>query len=109
MALIGFNVTGIAIIIGDVAMVPIGKSGKVEKRPREALKKWIKLDTGKTLIPCWKNDKGVDLSWSLLDGTELGCVGCMQIFEHILIQVVPDLLPLDSPSSLMTKVLAGKK
>lgn len=104
MALLGLNVTGIAVIIGDVAMVPVCKSGRIEKRTRKGLKKWIKLDTrfhGDSII-------GYD-SFLGLEGKEVKPEGCMKVFEDILIKCVPDWSLLDSPSSLMSKILANKK
>lgn len=110
MSLIGMNVTGIAVIIGDWAIVPIEKSGMLEKRPSESLKKWIKLDTGHK--PGLKLDtvRGIELiRWAKLEGRKVEYAGCMKAFKDVLIQVVPDWSPNDTPSSLMGKMLANRK
>ena len=112
-SLLGFNVTGIAVIIGDVAMVPIGKSGKIEERTRGALKKWIKLDVGNLCHHCVTKDrpagwKGVKYNFCRLSGAPVGYGGCMEAMKPI-ISRLPYWSPLDSPSSLMSKILNGKK
>jgi len=102
MALLGLNVRGIAVIIGDSAMVPVGKSGKIEKRPREALRKWIKLDSGIII------HKSSLCLFSDLEGNAVGNVGCMVAMKSILV-LLGYWSPLDTPSSLMSKMLAWRK
>lgn len=97
MAMLGLNVTGIAVIVGDEAYVPVGKSGRVEKRTRKALRKWIKLDTG------------VGSRHNALEGKNVDYAGCMKAFKDVLIEVITDWSPLDTPSSLMSKMLARRK
>jgi len=99
MSLLGLPVTGIAVIIRNEAYVPIGKSGKIEIRPRETLRKWIKLDTGRNLPLT---------SYVCLEGREVKYAGCMKAFRGVLHQVVPDWSTLDTPSSLMSKMLDGR-
>jgi len=112
MALIGLDVTGIAIIVGNEAYIPVGKSGRIENRTREALRKWIKLDTHISIgfldriagkRPLFGNQLHD------LIGKEVKYAGCMKVFRNMLIQVVPDLSPLDTSSSLMSKMLANRR
>jgi len=98
-ALIGLPVTGIAVVIGDYAIVPVGKSGKLRKCPREALRGWIKLDTGK-YFPLDE--------FYRMDERDLPPAGCMCAFNNVLTKVVRDLSAVDTPSSLLTKLLANR-
>jgi len=102
MSLLGLPVTGVAVIIGDEAIVPIGKTGKLEKRPRKALRKWIILDTGAG----FRNN-----GWLIikkLEGKNVGYAGCIKALGVVLEQVVEDYSSTDTPSSLMNKVLAKR-
>jgi len=109
-ALLGLNVTGIAVIIGDVAMVPVGKKGKVERRERKLLKKWIKLDVGALTRepPDGCGWRGVMFNFCRLEGVQIEKANCMTAMKPI-ISRLPYWSPLDSPSSLMSKILSGRK
>jgi len=95
-ALVGMDVSGIAVIIGDEAIVPRGKTGKLERRPRETLRRWIKIDTGK-YFP-------ID-EFYRMEGRNVPPSGCMCAFNNVLIKVVSDLSRVETPSSLLTKLL----
>lgn len=97
MSLIGLPVTGIAVIIWDEAIIPIGKTGKLQKRPREALKAWIKLDT--KIMP---NERDIALFYSL-EGQNVEYSGCMKAFYPFLNNI--GIKPTVDPSSYMSKIL----
>lgn len=100
MALLGMNVTGIAIVIGNEAIIPVGKSGKLEKRSREALRKWIKLDTR------FKPTEDLLRNFHALEGKAVKYAGCITAFQLILVEIRPGYRQAGTPSSLMIEVLA---
>lgn len=120
MSLIGLPVTGIALIIGEDAIVPIEQKTKnqlktkkksviLEKRTRKSLKKWIKLDTRMAFKNTGCVGKPLISEIIKLEGQHLGYAECMKAFKNVLIQVVPDWSPMDTPSSLMSKMLANRR
>lgn len=97
MSLIGLPVSGIGIIIWDEAIVPVGKAGKLQKRRREALKSWVKLDT--KIMP---KERDLTLFHSL-EGQFVEHLGCMKAFYPFLNNL--GIKPTIDPSSYMSKIL----
>jgi hypothetical protein len=102
MALLGMPATGIAIVIGKEAMVPIGKTGKMELRNRDALRKWCIIDTDQ------EPSEESMFEFYALEGVDVGACGCMKAASYFLDSLGADLSATRNPSSYMEKVLARR-
>lgn len=98
--LFGLPVGGVAVIINDDALRPVGLRGVLELRQRSQLKMWIKLDT-KIRV---SND--IKKEFNNLIGKQTGKAGCLRALRPILSKT-----PLSGsihPSGLLSEILDSR-
>lgn len=101
-SLVGLPVTGVAVVLGNEAVIPVGKTGRLEKRSRATLRQWIILDTRIPSNPRIRHEfyKAIN--------TNVRYAGCLYALLELIFAINPDYAQENTPSGLMSRVLNNK-